>query len=161
MKMLKQGDKAPVFETTTESGGKFKLSAFKGKKVMIYFYPKDDTPGCTAEACSIRDSWKVFTKADIPVFGISGGNAKSHEKFKEKYQIPYPLLMDEDFKIAELYGVYVKKKMYGKEYMGIERTTFLIDDGVISGIFGGPEGIDKVNTDEHASQVIKFWDLKL
>jgi len=160
--LLKQGDKAPEIITTTDSGEKFKLSSFKGKKVMIYFYPKDDTPGCTAEACSIRDSWSTFTKADIPVFGISGGDEKSHQKFRNKYDIPFPLLMDEEFEIAKSYDVYKLKKMYGKEYMGIERTTFLIDEnGKIEGIFGGPEGIDKVDTKIHADQVIQFWGLKL
>jgi len=160
--MLKQGEEAPNFETTDEAGNPFKLDKFKGQKVMIYFYPKDNTSGCTAEACSIRDAWGAFKKGKIPVFGISGGTAKSHQSFKSKYDLPFPLLMDEEFEIAKLYGVYTKKKMYGKEYMGIERTTFLIDEkGKIEGIFGGPEGIEKVNTKEHADQVIKFWDLKL
>lgn len=160
--MLKQGDKAPDFKTTTENKEKFKLSDHKGMKIMIFFYPKDDTPGCTAEACSIRDSWSAFTRARIPVYGISGGTAKSHQKFKKKYDLPFPLLMDEEFQIAKLFGVYKEKKMYGKEYMGIERTTFLINErGNIEGIFGGPESREKVKTKEHANQVIRFWDLKL
>ncbi|NWF95963.1 MAG: thioredoxin-dependent thiol peroxidase [Candidatus Thorarchaeota archaeon] len=160
--MLKVGDRAPDFSTTTESGEPFKLSSLKGKRVVLYWYPKDDTPGCTEEACSIRDNYAVFLDAGIPVFGISGGAAKSHQAFKKKNNLPFPLLMDEDFKIAQLYGVYVKKQMYGKEYMGIERTTFLIGkDGSIEGVFGGPAGIDKVKTKEHASQVIEFWKLKL
>ena len=160
--MLKIGEKAPNFTTTTESGEKFKLTSLKGKKVFLYFYPKDNTPGCQAEACSIRDNYTVFEKSDIPVFGVSGGNAKSHQSFKKKNNLPFPLLMDEEFEIAKLYGVYVTKKMYGKEYLGIERTTFLVDEnGKIEGIFGGPEGIEKVNTKEHADQVIKFWELKL
>lgn len=159
---MKQGDKAPDFETTTENGESFKLSELSGKKVMVFFYPKDDTPGCTAEACSIRDSWSTFTSNDIPVYGISGGSSKSHKKFRDKYDLPIPLLMDEEFHIAKLFGVYKKKKMYGKEYMGIERTTFLIDEeGKVEAIFGGPEGIDKVKTKEHANQVIQFWGLKL
>jgi peroxiredoxin Q/BCP len=160
--MLKSGDKAPSFSTMTESGEKFRLSAFKGKKVFLYFYPKDNTTGCQQEACSIRDRYDVFRKSDIPVFGVSGGNAKSHQSFRNKNNLPFPLLMDEDFEIAKLYDVYKKKSMYGKEYMGIERTTFLIDEnGKIEGIFGGPEGIEKVNTKEHADQVIDFWKLKL
>ncbi|MFW9835052.1 MAG: thioredoxin-dependent thiol peroxidase [Candidatus Thorarchaeota archaeon] len=160
--MLKTGDNAPDFTTTTESGEKIKLSSFKGKKIFLYFYPKDNTSGCQAEACSIRDSYDVFEKSEIPVFGVSGGTAKSHQSFKDKNDLPFPLLMDEDFEIAKLYDVYKKKKMYGKEYMGIERTTFLIDEkGKIEGIFGGSEGIEKVKTKEHADQVIKFWDLKL
>ena len=160
--MLKIGDKAPDFKTTTESGEEVKLSSFKGKKVFLYFYPKDNTPGCQAEACSIRDNFEVFEKSGIPVFGVSGGSDKSHKSFKDKNNLPFPLLMDEEFEIAKLYDVYTTKKMYGKEYMGIERTTFLIDEnGKVEGIFGGPEGIEKVKTKEHADQVIKFWDLKL
>ncbi|MBD3406499.1 MAG: thioredoxin-dependent thiol peroxidase [Candidatus Lokiarchaeota archaeon] len=160
--MLKVGDKAPEFETKDESGNQIRLEDFRGKKVMVYFYPKDNTKGCTAEACSIRDQFDVFHGNEIPVLGISGGAEKSHRKFKEKYELPFPLLMDEDFQIAKLYDVYKKKKMYGKEYMGIVRTTFLIDeDGKIEGIFGGPEGIEKVKTKEHADQVINFWGLKL
>ena len=160
--MLKIGDKAPDFTTTTESGEKVKLSDYKGKKIFLYFYPKDNTTGCKAEACSIRDSYEVFEKSDIPVFGVSGGTVKSHKSFSEKNNLPFPLLMDEEFEIAKLYDVYQTKKMYGKEYLGIVRTTFLIDEkGVIEGIYGGPEGIEKVKTKEHADQVIKFWDLKL
>ncbi len=160
--MIRQGDNAPDFSTTTESGEPFKLSTLKGKKVMLYFYPKDNTPGCTQEACSIRDSWGVFQKGEVPVYGISGGSAKSHHSFKTKYNLPFPLLVDEAFEIAKMYGVYVSKKMYGKEYMGIERTTFLIDEkGKVEGIFGGPEGIEKVKTKEHADQVVEFWGLKL
>jgi len=160
--MLKIGDKAPNFTTTTENGDKIRLSSFKGKKVFLYFYPKDNTSGCQAEACSIRDNFDVFKKSDIPVLGVSGGNEKSHKSFKEKNNLPFPLLMDEEFEIAKLYDVYQTKSMYGKEYLGIVRTTFLIDEkGKIEGIFGGPEGIEKVKTKTHADQIIKFWDLKL
>ncbi len=160
--MLKIGDKAPDFTTTTESGETVKLSSLKGKKVFIYFYPKDNTPGCQAESCSIRDNYKVFEKSDIPIFGISGGTAKSHKSFIDKNDLPFPLLMDEEFEIAKLYDVYQTKKMYGKEYLGIVRTTFLINEkGLVEGIFGGPEGIEKVKTKTHADQVIKFWELNL
>ncbi|MFW9846833.1 MAG: peroxiredoxin [Candidatus Thorarchaeota archaeon] len=160
--MIKIGDKAPDFITTTESGERFKLSDFKGKKVFLYFYPKDNTSGCKAEACSIRDSYSVFESNGIPVFGVSGGTVKSHKSFKEKNSLPFPLLMDEEFEIAKLYDVYQKKQMYGKEYLGIVRTTFLIDEkGNVEGIFGGSEGIEKVKTKDHANQVIKFWGLKL
>ncbi len=160
--MIKIGDKAPDFTTTTESGETVKLSSFKGKKVFIYFYPKDNTPGCQAESCSIRDSYNVFEKSDIPVFGISGGTAKSHKSFIDKNNLPFPLLMDEEFEIAKLFDVYKTKKMYGKEYLGIVRTTFLIDEkGIVEGIFGGDEGIEKVKTKTHANQVIKFWKLNL
>ena len=160
--MLKIGDKAPDFTTTTESGETVKLSSLKGKKVFIYFYPKDNTPGCQAESCSIRDNYKVFEKSDIPIFGISGGTAKSHKSFIDKNDLPFLLLMDEEFEIAKLYDVYQTKKMYGKEYLGIVRTTFLINEkGLVEGIFGGPEGIEKVKTKTHADQVINFWKLKL
>ncbi|MGY5880174.1 MAG: thioredoxin-dependent thiol peroxidase [Candidatus Thorarchaeota archaeon] len=160
--MLKIGDRAPDFTTTTENGDKVKLSSFKGKKVFLYFYPKDNTSGCQAEACSIRDSFDVFEKSDIPVLGVSGGTQKSHQSFKDKNNLPFPLLMDEEYEIAKLYDVYQTKKMYGKEYLGIVRTTFLIDEkGKIEGIFGGPEGIEKVKTKTHADQIIKFWELKL
>ena len=160
--MIKIGDKAPDFETIDEAGNKIRLSDFKGKKVFLYFYPKDNTSGCTAEACSIRDSYNVFEGNDIPVLGVSGGTSKSHQNFKTKNDLPFPLLMDEQLEIAKKYDVYQKKKMYGKEYMGIERTTFLInEEGKVEGIFGGPEGIEKVKTKEHAEQVVKFWGLKL
>jgi peroxiredoxin Q/BCP len=160
--MIKKGDKAPDFETTTQSGEPIKLSDFRGRKVFLFFYPKDNTSGCKAEVCSIRDEYQVFKKSDIPVFGISGGTAKSHQSFIDKNDLPFPLLMDEKFEIAKLYDVYQTKKMYGKEYLGIVRTTFLIDEeGNVEGIFGGTEGIEKVKTKEHADQVIKFWDLKL
>ncbi len=160
--MLKIGDKAPDFATTTESGDKMNLSSFKGKKIFLFFYPKDNTSGCQAEACSIRDNYDVFVKSDIPVFGISGGTEKSHKSFIEKNNLPFPLLMDEEFEIAKIYDVYQKKQMYGKEYLGIVRTTFLIDEqGKIEGIFGGTAGIEKVKTKTHADQIIKFWELKL
>ncbi|MEM4734588.1 MAG: peroxiredoxin [Candidatus Thorarchaeota archaeon] len=158
---MEQGEIAPVFKTTTESGEPFDLTAFRGQKVVLYFYPKDDTPGCTQEACSLRDAFPVFEGASVRIFGISGGTAKSHQKFKAKNSLPFPLLMDENFEIARLYGVYVKKSMYGKEYMGIERTTFLIDEnGRIAGVFG-PNGIEKVDTKRHAEQVISYWKLKM
>ncbi len=160
--MLKIGDKAPDFATTTESGEKINLGSFKGNKIFLFFYPKDNTSGCQAEACSIRDNYDVFEKSDIPVFGISGGTEKSHKSFIEKNNLPFPLLMDEEFEIAKRYDVYQKKQMYGKEYLGIVRTTFLIDEqGKIEGIFGGTAGIEKVKTKTHADQIIKFWKLKL
>jgi peroxiredoxin Q/BCP len=160
--MAKVGEVAPDFETTTESGEKFRLSAMRGKRLMLYFYPKDDTPGCTAEACSIRDSYAAFKSNNAMVFGVSGGQVSSHKDFKAKYSLPFPLLMDEDYRIAKLYGVYGPKKLYGKDYRGIERTTFLINQqGKVEGIFGGPEGAEKVDTKEHAQQVIKFWGFKL
>jgi peroxiredoxin Q/BCP len=160
--MLEKGDQAPDFTTPTENGKEIKLSSFKGRKIFLFFYPKDNTSGCQAEACSIRDNYDVFEKSDIPVFGISGGTEKSHKSFIKKNNLPFPLLMDEEFEIAKLYGVYQKKQMYGKEYLGIVRTTFLIDEqGKIEGIFGGTAGIEKVKTKTHADQIINFWELKL
>jgi peroxiredoxin Q/BCP len=145
-----------------ESGKKFKLSDYKGKKVILYWYVKDNTKGCQAQSCSLRDNFDVFTGNDAEVFGIAPGTEKTHKSFKEKNNLPFPLLIDEDNKIAELYGVWGKKQMYGKEYMGIIRTTFLIDEnGKVEGIFGGPEGLEKVKTKVHADQIINFWGLKL
>ncbi len=160
--MLKIGDMAPEIETTDEMGVTFRLSEQRGHKVVLYFYPKDFTPGCTAEACSIRDSYTLFEDSGIPIFGVSGGDAETHRKFKEKYQLPFSILMDEDYKIAKLYGVYKPLKILGKELLGVHRITFLIDeDGKVEGIFGGSEGIDKVNSSKHAEQIINFWGLKL
>ena len=160
--MIKVGDKAPDFETTTESGEKFKLSDYKGKKVVLYWYVKDNTSGCQAQSCSLRDNYDLFQDNKVLVFGIAPGTEKTHQSFKNKNNLQFPLLMDEDNAIAKLFDVWQKKKMYGKEYMGVVRTTFLIDEkGFVEGIFGGPEGIEKVNTKEHANQVIKFWELKI
>lgn len=160
--MLRVGNKAPDFQTTTESGEEFKLSDYRGEKLVLYWYVKDNTTGCQAESCSLRDSYDVFQSNEIRVFGIGPGSEKTHQSFKSKNKLPFPLLMDENNEIAELYDVWGKKKMYGKEYMGIIRTTFLIDEnGKIEGIFGGPDGIEKVKTKKHADQVIGFWELKL
>ena len=160
--MLKTGDSIPDFETTDEAGNKFATEDYRGKKFVLYFYPKDDTPGCTAEACSIRDSYQMFLGSDIPIFGISGGNMKSHVKFKEKYDLPFPLLMDEDYAIAKKFHVYSPKKILGKELLGVQRVTFLIDEeGKVEGIFGGSEGHEKVKSSQHASQIASFWGLKL
>ncbi|MFW9958256.1 MAG: peroxiredoxin [Candidatus Odinarchaeota archaeon] len=160
--MLTIGDMAPEIETTDETGAPFRLSEQRGHKVVLYFYPKDFTPGCTAEACSIRDSYTLFENSGIPIFGVSGGNAETHLKFKEKYRLPFSILLDEDYAIAKLYGVYKPVKILGKELLGVQRITFLIDEeGKIEGIFGGPEGIDKVNSSKHAEQIVNFWGLKL
>ncbi|MBD3406498.1 MAG: redoxin domain-containing protein [Candidatus Lokiarchaeota archaeon] len=153
------GDQAPDFETVDESGEKFKLSDYRGQKIVLYFYPKDETPGCTAEACSIRDSYTIFQDSDIPIFGVSGGDAKSHIKFKEKYNLPFPLLMDENLEIAELYGAKSRLSILG---LGVKRITYLIDEeGKIEAIFGGSEGIEKVKSSQHAEQITSYWGLKL
>jgi peroxiredoxin Q/BCP len=157
--MLKAGDVAPDFETVDDEGKPFKLSDYKGKKVVLYFYPKDFTPGCTAEACSIRDSYQLFEGAGIPIFGISGGTAIVHQKFRGKYQLPFNILMDEDLEIAKLYGAYSRLNIIG---IGVKRITFLIDsDGKIEGIFGGSDSIDKVRSKKHAEQIANYWGLKL
>jgi thioredoxin-dependent peroxiredoxin len=125
--MVEEGKPAPDFELTTDSGESVKLSDFRGKPVVLYFYPKDDTPGCTTQACGIRDSYGEFKKAGAVVLGVSPDDEKSHVKFKEKYELPFTLLADPEHKVAEQYGTWVEKKNYGKEYWGVERSTFLID----------------------------------
>ncbi|MDF1538963.1 MAG: peroxiredoxin [Candidatus Thorarchaeota archaeon] len=160
--MLKVGESIPDFETTDEAGNPFRLSDQVGHKFVIYFYPKDDTPGCTAEACSIRDNYHVFEDSGIPIFGVSGGSVESHRKFKEKYSLNFPLLMDEDYSIAKLFRVYHPIKLLGKELLGVKRVTYLIDETrKVEAIFGGPEGLEKVNTKQHADQIVKHWGLKL
>lgn len=151
--MLKIGDIAPSFETITESGETVSSESLKGQKFVLYFYPKDNTPGCAKEACSIRDNYQVFQDNGIPVFGASGGSVQSHQKFITKYNLPFPLLMDENLELVKKFGAY-------KRGNKVSRITFLInEDGVIEGIFGGIEGIDKVKTSEHSQQIINFWDL--
>jgi len=126
------GAKAPDFTLPTDGGGSVTLSKLKGRKVVLYFYPKDDTSGCTAEACGFRDSFPNFRKIDAAVIGISRDSVASHDKFKKKYELPFMLASDTDGKVTERYGVWVEKSMYGRKYMGIERATFLIDEkGVV------------------------------
>lgn len=150
--MLKEGNKAPDFTAKDQDGNKVKLSDYKGQKVVLYFYPKDDTPGCTKEACSFRDANSVYKKKGIKVFGVSTDDEKSHQKFIEKYKLPFDLLADTDKKIVEKYGVWGEKSMYGKKYMGTHRKTFLIgEDGKIVKIF------DKVKVAEHADEVLKAF----
>lgn len=153
--MLKEGDKAPAFTTTNQDGKKVRLSEYKGKRVALYFYPKDDTPGCTKEACSFRDADDVFRKKGIVVLGVSIDDEKSHQKFISKYQLPFDLLADSDKSIVEAYGVWGEKSMYGKKYMGTHRKTFLIDErGKIVKIF------DKVKVAEHADEVLEAFGEK-
>src|SRR5499427_4425171 len=130
---MKVGDKAPDFTVTDDSGKKVKLSDFKGKKVVLYFYPKDDTPGCTTEACNFRDGLDEIKERGAVVLGVSADSVDSHKKFKKKFELNFPLLSDPEKKMIESYGVWKEKSMYGKKYMGIERTTFVIDpEGKIS-----------------------------
>lgn len=149
---LKENDKAPTFKVPSSAGKDISLKDFEGKKnVVLYFYPKDDTPGCTVEACGFRDEIKQIEKLDAVVLGVSPDNLKSHEKFISKFNLPFILLSDEDKKICEDYGVWVEKSMYGKKYMGVARSTFIIDKkSRIAKIF------EKVNPKEHTSEVVDF-----
>jgi len=147
---LEIGDKAPDFTLPTDGAGTVRLSDLKGQNVVLYFYPKDDTSGCTAEACQFRDLFPKFGRTDAMVIGISRDSIASHDKFKKKYKLPFTLASDEQGKVTERYGVWVQKSMYGRKYMGIERSTFLIDDkGVIRGIWR------KVKVPKHAEEVLK------
>lgn len=153
--MLKEGDKAPNFTAKDQDGNTVKLSDLKGKRVVLYFYPKDDTPGCTKEACSFRDAHDVYADKGIKVLGVSIDDEKSHQKFITKYKLPFALLADTDKKIVNDYGVWGEKSMYGKKYMGTNRKTFLIDEnGKIAKIF------DKVKVSEHADEVLEAFGEK-
>ena len=146
---LKEGDRAPAFTAATSGGGKISLADFKGSQVVLYFYPRDDTPGCTKEACAFRDHFADFKKQGAVVLGVSTDPVKSHDKFVEKFQLPFPLLADEGKKIVEAYGVWGQKSFMGRKYMGTHRVTFLIGpDGRIQKIW--PE----VKPAEHAAEVL-------
>lgn len=146
---LQVGEKAPSIEAKDQDGNIVKLSDFQGKKVVLYFYPKDDTPGCTAQACSLRDNYEALLAKGYAVLGVSADDEKSHKKFANKYSLPFPLLADPEHNILEAYHVWTEKSMYGKTYMGIVRTTFIIDEkGVIQEI------ISKIDTKNHAEQVL-------
>lgn len=126
--MIEAGEKAPAFSGVDQNGKKVKLSDYKGKKVALYFYPKDDTPGCTKQACNLRDNWFDLIDADVAVIGVSADSIESHDKFATKYELPFPLIADQDKEILTAYGAWGEKNMYGKIRMGIKRTTFLIDE---------------------------------
>ncbi|MBK6537158.1 MAG: thioredoxin-dependent thiol peroxidase [Ignavibacteria bacterium] len=148
--MLKPGDKAPEFSLISDEGKKVSLKELKGKKVILYFYPKDDTSGCTAEACSFRDNIKLIEKKNAVVIGVSKDNTVSHQKFKKKYSLPFTLLSDENLDMLKDYEVWKEKSMYGKKYMGIERTTFILDEkGKIQDIF------NKVKVQGHTEELLK------
>lgn len=154
MSHLKVGDPAPAFSAPNEAGEVLTLEQYKGKKVVLYFYPKDDTPGCTAEACSIRDNYHRFLNQGYVVLGVSPDKEAKHKKFIDKYELPFSLLADTEHKILEDYGVWGLKKFMGREYMGVMRTTFVIDEkGKIAEI------ISKVNTKEHADQIFDLMEI--
>jgi len=143
------GDKAPDFATRDQDGNPIQLADFRGKKVVLYFYPRDMTPGCTAEACDLRDNYKVLQKQGYEVLGVSTDDEKMHRKFIEKEKLPFRLLADTDKSVHEKYGTWVEKSMYGRKYMGTARVTFIIDEkGVISEIIG------KVDTKNHTAQIL-------
>ena len=147
--MLEQGTKAPSFTLPDQNGAKHKLSDQKGSWVLLYFYPKDDTPGCTKEACSIRDNWSAFKKLGVMVFGVSADPVAKHKKFVDKYELPFTLLSDEEKEMLEAYGVWGKKKFMGREYMGIQRASYLIDPkGTIVKVY------PKVKAAGHAQEVL-------
>jgi peroxiredoxin Q/BCP len=148
---LKAGDKAPAFTAQDQQGNTVKLSNYKGKKVVIYFYPKDDTPGCTKEACNFRDNYSLLKKKGIEVIGISTDSVKSHGKFVEKYELPFNLVADEEKQIVETYGVWGEKKFMGKTYMGTNRVTFIINEnGIIEHI------ITKVDNTNSTEQILEL-----
>jgi peroxiredoxin Q/BCP len=148
--ILKAGDIAPDFSVNDQDGNPVKLSDFKGKKVVLYFYPKDSTPGCTAESCNLRDNYQALQKAGYEVLGVSKDDEKSHQKFINKFELPFTLLADTEKDIHEKYGTWVEKSMYGRKYMGTARVTFLIDEeGKIEEI------IEKVKTKDHTAQILK------
>jgi thioredoxin-dependent peroxiredoxin len=153
MIQLKEGMRAPGFEGIDQNGKTIKLSDFAGKKVVLYFYPKDNTPGCTAEACNLRDNWNSFIDKGFVVIGVSPDNEKSHKGFAGKFSLPFPLIADTSKKILNDYGVWGEKKMYGRSYLGVIRTTFTIDEkGMIEKI------ISKVDTAAHTKQIFDLYN---
>jgi len=146
---IQKGLPAPEFSLNDDEGRTRVLSEFKGTKVVLYFYPKDDTPGCTTEACNFRDDYRAYVDAGITILGISPDSVKSHQEFREKYKLPFSLLADEDHKVAEAYGVWDKKKFMGKEYMGVLRTTFIVDEkGRIAHVF------EDVKPADHSKEIL-------
>jgi peroxiredoxin Q/BCP len=150
MGMIKVGDPAPDFKAKDQNGKEISLSQFKGKKIVLYFYPKDDTPGCTAEACNLRDNYASLTGKGFVIIGVSADSAASHAKFQAKYELPFYLIADEEKKVIKVYHAWGEKKLYGKIYEGILRITFIIDEK--SNIL---KVIEKVNTKDHTNQILE------
>lgn len=151
MTKLKIGDKAPDFQAKDQDGNPISLAQFRGKKVVLYFYPKDDTPGCTAEACDLRDNYEVFLSKGFVVIGVSGDAEASHKKFRAKYNLPFPLIPDTNRKVLNAYGAWGEKSMYGKIFKGVIRMTFIIsENGIIENV------IEKVKTSDHSKQIFEL-----
>lgn len=149
---LKEGDKAPAFSGLDQNGQKIQLSSYKGKKVVLYFYPKDSTPTCTVQACNLRDNYALLKKAGFVIVGVSPDSVESHKKFETKQELPFPLIADTELTTIEKYGVWGEKQLYGRKYMGLHRTTFLIDEkGIIRKIFLRPK------SKQHAEEIIAAW----
>ena len=150
---LSEGDKAPQFKSRDQDGKPLSLADFKGKKVVLYFYPEDDTPTCTVEACNLRDNYSLLQKKGMVVLGVSPDDEKKHKKFEQKFNLPFTLMADPGKKIIDRYGVWGEKNLYGRKYMGLRRTTFLIDEkGIIRKIFKSPRS--KI----HSEEIINAWD---
>jgi peroxiredoxin Q/BCP len=153
MSNLKEGDKAPRFKSIDQNGNPIALADFKGKKVVLYFYPEDDTPTCTIQACNLRDNYSLLTKKGIVVLGVSPDDEKKHKKFETKFDLPFTLIADPAKKIIDTYGVWGEKNLYGRKYMGLHRTTFLIDEkGIIRKIFRKPR------SKGHTEEILKAWE---
>ncbi|MFI5152096.1 MAG: thioredoxin-dependent thiol peroxidase [Chitinophagales bacterium] len=152
MTQLKEGDHAPKFEGKDQDGKSISLAEFQGKVVVLYFYPEDDTPTCTVQACNLRDNYGLLRRKGFVILGVSPDDEKSHKKFEKKFKLPFTLITDTDHRIIDQYGVWGEKKLYGREYMGLLRTTFLIDEkGIIRKIFLRP------NNKNHAQEIIQSW----
>lgn len=151
---LKEEDKAPLFTGKDQNGNKISLGSYKGKKVVLYFYPEDDTPACTVQACNLRDNFSLLKKQGFEVIGVSPDETAKHKKFETKYKLPFTLIADPDHTIIDKYGVWGEKQLYGRKYMGLHRTTFVIDEkGIIRKIFLRPRN------KQHAEEIVKAWEM--